>query len=165
MNIKYKIFILIGLSLFTFSKSQKIDAVDTIQQGSYVFQYDDAGNQIFRGYFCPSCPIQGKKEIQEEADNDIMNGKNSEEFWGEIRIYPVPVRNVLTIDWSDKADALIAHVSIYEQNTVHWRFQQLNIPNLNNQIKIDMTNYYMGVYILTFTLKDGRVLSKNVTKF
>ena len=166
MSIKIKGCILCCMVLGISLKAQEANLAIPDQQGAYIFNYDDAGNQIYRGYVCNNCPVQWKQETPPEAGNTSnQNENNDDEFWNEIRIYPVPVKDVLTIDWSDEADALIDHVSLYEQNTIHWKFQQQNIPNLNKQIQINMANYYMGVYVLTFTLKDGRTLSKNITKF
>ena len=165
MSIKIKGCILFCMVLSFSLKAQEVNVSAPDQQGAYVFKYDDAGNQIHRGYVCNNCPVQGKQEPPPEAGSSSNEVENDDEFWNEIRIYPVPVKDVLTINWSDEANALIDHVSLYEQNTIHWKFQQQNIPNLNKQIQINMTNYYMGVYVLTFTLKDGRTLSKNITKF
>ena len=166
MSIKIKGCILFCMVLSFSLKAQEVNSAVPDQQGAYVFKYDDAGNQIYRGYVCNNCPVQGKQETPpEETIASNQSGNIDDKFWNEIRIYPVPVKDVLTIDWSHEANALIDHVSLYEQNTIHWKFQQQNIPNLNKQIQINMTNYYMGVYVLTFTLKDGRTLSKNITKF
>lgn len=165
MNINIKASILFCMVLGFSLKAQEVNVSAPDQQGAYVFKYDDAGNQIHRGYVCNNCPVQGKQETPPEEGSSSNEVENDDEFWNEIRIYPVPVKDVLTINWSDEANALIDHVSLYEQNTIHWKFQQQNIPNLNKQIQINMTNYYMGVYVLTFTLKDGRTLSKNITKF
>ena len=165
MNINIKASILFCMVLGFSLKAQEVNVSAPDQQGAYVFKYDDAGNQIHRGYVCNNCPVQGKQETPPEEGISSNEVENDDEFWNEIRIYPVPVKDVLTINWSDEANALIDHVSLYEQNTIHWKFQQQNIPNLNKQIQINMTNYYMGVYVLTFTLKDGRTLSKNITKF
>lgn len=165
MSIKITASILFCVVLGFSLKAQEVNVSAPDQQGAYVFKYDDAGNQIHRGYVCNNCPVQGKQETPPEEGSSSNEVENDDEFWNEIRIYPVPVKDVLTINWSDEANALIDHVSLYEQNTIHWKFQQQNIPNLNKQIQINMTNYYMGVYVLTFTLKDGRTLSKNITKF
>ena len=165
MNINIKASILFCMVLGFSLKAQEVNVSAPDQQGAYVFKYDDAGNQIHRGYVCNNCPVQGKQETPPEEGSSSNEVENDDEFWNEIRIYPVPVKDVLTINWSDEANAPIDHVSLYEQNTIHWKFQQQNIPNLNKQIQINMTNYYMGVYVLTFTLKDGRTLSKNITKF
>lgn len=133
--------------------------------GSHVFLYDDAGNQIFRGYVCDSCPAPVAKGATEADKGNMYHGDWAESFWSEIGIYPVPVKDLLTISWTDQVDALIDEVSLYEQNTVHWKFQQKNFPSIDKQIQIDMSHYYMGVYVLTFQLRDGRVVSKNITKF
>ncbi len=130
-----------------------------------VFSYDDAGNQVYRGPI-----ISGKQSTDEPKEEPsetktAVSAVNEEAFWRQLSIYPVPVKDVLTIAWTDEVNDLISSVSLYEQNTVHWKFQQQNIPNLNKQIRIDMTNYYMGVYVLTFNLKDGRILSRNILKF
>ena len=165
MSIKITASILFCVVLGFSLKAQEVNVSAPDQQGAYVFKYDDAGNQIHRGYVCNNCPVQWKQETPPEEGISSNEVENDDEFWNEIRIYPVPVKDVLTINWSDEANALIDHVSLYEQNTIHWKFQQQNMPNLNKQIQINMTNYYMGVYVLTFTLKDGRTLSKNITKF
>jgi hypothetical protein len=137
-------------------------------QTEVYFKYDEAGNQRYRG---PN--INGKqtselltkddqqKKTETLPPDEVMDEKT---FWKEIRLYPVPVNNYLTIDWTDKVDDLIENVSIYQHSTAHWKFQKQNIPSLNKQLKIDMTSYYWGVYILQFTLKDGRIFTKNITK-
>lgn len=133
--------------------------------GSYVFLYDDSGNQIFRGYVCNNCPAPLSKEETSSSEGRTSGEDSTESFWKEVSIYPVPVKDLLTITWKDKVDDLIEEVSLYEQNTVHWKFQQKNFPSIDKQIQIDMSHYYMGVYVLTFQLRDGRVVSKNITKF
>lgn len=155
-------FLMIG-----FSGKTQMNVAAPLPQGANVFRYDEAGNQIFRGYECARCPLGLVEESNENkiSENTTALNIDEEAFWNEIQIYPVPVKNVLTINWTDKADDLIAEISLYEQNTVHWKFQQKNIPSLNRQVQIDMTHYYMGVYILSFQLKDGRTISKNITKF
>lgn len=167
MKLKIKSFILC-LSLLSFiGNAQDIDMRVPIAGGAHIFQYDEAGNQIFRGYVCIKCPATDKIEepIKSIKSTVLQNDSSEDKFWNEVQIYPVPVKNVLTIVWSDKVDSLIDEVSLYEQNTVHWKFQQKNMPNLNRQVQIDMTRYYMGVYILTFQLRDGKIISKNITKF
>lgn len=141
-------------------------------QTEVYFKYDEAGNQRYRG-----TNTAGKN-----AENQILKETKVEEqsktaaitkqaptmdettFWKQIRLYPVPVNDYLTIDWTEEVDGLIESVSLYQHNTVHWKFQQQNIPGLNRQLKINMTGYDWGIYILRFTLKDGKVFARNVTK-
>lgn len=130
-------------------------------QTEIVFGYDEAGNQIFR-------KLDISNKFTSERTAIITNKKDKTidkiYFWSKIRIYPVPVKDILTIQWSKEINDFIANVSIFEHHSIHWKFQEKNIPALNQQIKVNMSNYYMGVYVLTFKLKDGRRLSKNITK-
>jgi hypothetical protein len=138
-------------------------------QTEVYFKYDEAGNQIYRGPNAAgkNAPAEAAKQetktvaALQQQEAPTMDEKT---FLKQIRLYPVPVNDVLTIDWTQEADDVIESVSLYQHSTVHWKFQQQNIPGLNRQLKINMTGYDWGVYILRFTLKDGRVFSRNVTK-
>ncbi|WP_313000608.1 hypothetical protein [Chryseobacterium gleum] len=130
-------------------------------QTEVYFKYDEAGSQKYRG---PE-DIAGKSSSQlKTASLSTTQMMDEKTFWKQVRLYPVPVNDVLTIDWTEETDKLIESVSLYQHSTVHWKFQQQNIPGLNRQLKINMTGYDWGVYVLRFTLKDGRIFSKNITK-
>lgn len=134
------------------------------------FEYDESGNQVFRGdgMLSRSANIYSSQQSEITIQNNpqvSLSLIEEKDFWNNIQIYPVPVKDNLTIAWTDSINDLISEIGLYEQNTVHWVFQSKKIPTLNKTIKIDMMKQYMGVYILTFTLKDGRRLSKNVTKY
>ncbi|WP_185290233.1 hypothetical protein [Chryseobacterium lactis] len=134
-------------------------------QTEVYFKYDEAGNQRYRGIDANARQVS--ETLSKPAANTaaVMKSDIDEnKFWKQIRLYPVPVNDVLTIDWTEEADGLIESVSLYQHSIVHWKFQQQNLPDLNRQIKINMTGYDWGVYVLRFTLKDGRTFSKNVTK-
>ncbi|WP_370901327.1 hypothetical protein [Chryseobacterium gossypii] len=138
-------------------------------QTEVYFKYDEAGNQRYRGTNSAGktaqepAPTESKivATTQVQPESQMMDEAT---FWKQIRLYPVPVNDVLTIDWTEEVDGLIESVSLYQHSTVHWKFQQQNMPELNKQIKINMTGYDWGVYVLRFTLKDGRVFSRNITK-
>lgn len=139
-------------------------------QTEVYFKYDEAGNQRYRGTNSAgkTAPEAIKTEaktasvVQSEPPQSLIMDEAS--FWKKIRLYPVPVNDVLTIDWTEEVDGLIESVSLYQHSTIHWKFQQQNIPSLNKQLKINMTGYDWGVYVLHFTLKDGRIFSRNITK-
>jgi hypothetical protein len=135
-------------------------------QTEVYFKYDEAGNQRYRGLNAAAKQAsekiaQTETKVSAIAQSQVMDEKT---FWKQIRLYPVPVNDYLTIDWTDEVDGLIESVSLYQHSTVHWKFQQQNLPSLNKQLKINMTGYEWGVYVLRFALKDGRVFSKNITK-
>lgn len=142
-------------------------------QTEVYFKYDEAGNQRYRGTNANarSAPkeliaAESKSDSIKAEENILVSNKTIEAkaFWKQMRLYPVPVNDILTIDWTDELDELIETVSLYQHSTVHWKFQQQNLPNLNKQLKINMTGYEWGVYILHVKLKDGRVFSRNITK-
>ncbi|SHE65299.1 hypothetical protein [Chryseobacterium sp. OV279] len=136
-------------------------------QTEVYFKYDEAGNQRYRGPDAAgkAAPAEtAKKQTTAAASLQQPVAMDEKTFWKQIRLYPVPVNDILTVDWTEEADHFIESVSLYQHSTVHWKFQQQNIPGLNRQLKINMTGYDWGVYILRFTLKDGRVFGRNVTK-
>lgn len=141
-------------------------------QTEVYFKYDEVGNQKYRGTNSAGkkaeelAPTQAKHQEQakEVASAQQTSAIAEKEFWKKVRLYPVPVNDFLTIDWKEEVDGLIESVSLYQHNTVHWKFQQQNIPSLNKQLKINMTGYDWGIYVLHFTLKDGRIFSRNITK-
>lgn len=129
------------------------------------FEFDEAGNQIYRGNGSLSKSNLSSPENLEDSNLNSAYIISEKEFWNNIRIYPVPVKDILTIDWTEKVDDLISNVGLFQQSTVHWVFQGEIIPSLHRKLQINMSKQYMGVYILIFTLKDGRRVSKNITKF
>ena len=126
-----------------------------VSQTEVHFKYDEAGNQRYRG---PDLNARNPNDENSKIQTaSITNSSVIDEkaFWKQIRLYPVPVNDFLTIDWTDDVDGLIESVSLFQHNTVHWKFQQQNIPSLNKKLRIDMTNYTWGIYILNFKLKAG----------
>lgn len=125
------------------------------------FKYDEAGNQRYRGTNINA------RQVAPDNTKNVTTQKDDEKdkkFWEGVKVYPVPVKDILTLEWTDENNELIDNVSLYEHNRVHFVFQQKNLPNINKQVQINMGSMYMGVYILSFQLKDGRVISRNITK-
>lgn len=135
-------------------------------QTEVYFKYDEAGNQRYRGIDAAGKKAQEivSKEAKAAAVTRQAPVIDEKTFLKQIRLYPVPVNDYLTIDWTEEVDGLIESVSLYQHSTIHWKFQQQNIPGLNRQVKINMKGYDWGVYVVRFTLKDGRIFSKNITK-
>jgi len=166
---KTKRFILLGfvftsISLFSQSVPSPEEQPEANTPGdpqlqAIVFKYDEAGNQIYRGY-----AILGKSAPEEEPQIASQSFIEEDKFWLGIQIYPVPVKDVLTISWNEENNDLIESVSLYQHTTMAFLFQQKNYANLNRQVQIGMSSYYMGVYVLSFQLKDGRVMTRNIIK-
>lgn len=130
-------------------------------QTQMIFRYDQAGNQIYRGNESQS---QHSIASNDEVFNRNLDDNQADEFWNHIALYPVPVKDILTIKWDSEVNDLIDHVTLYEHNQLVNLFTKKNLPNINQQVEINMSTYTLGVYILTFNLKDGRSISKNIIK-
>ncbi|AZI20646.1 T9SS type A sorting domain-containing protein [Chryseobacterium taklimakanense] len=129
-------------------------------QTTVYFKYDEAGNQRYRGDDVTAQTMQSQS-LRQAATSEPTD---EEKFWSMIQVYPVPVKDELTIGWSDEADEMIDHVTLYQHNTVANVFTKKNLPNLNRKVQVNMNGMYMGVYILSFQLKDGRKMSRNIIK-
>ncbi len=139
-----------------------VTGILVFSQTEIYFKYDEAGNQRYRGDNTNA--KQATDNVTNPTGNPTAQQTAEQKFWAEVGIYPVPVKDILTIQWTSVVDELIDTVSMYQYSVVSWNFQQKNMPNLNRQVQINMTGYYMGVYVLSFTLKDGRVYTKNIIK-
>lgn len=131
-------------------------------QTEIYFKYDEAGNQKYRGTNANANKTTTATTTLQTVDT--LSKSEEEKFWAELNLYPVPVKDVLTIQWTENVNDLIDSVSLYQYSVSNWNFQQKNTINLNRQVQINMTGYYLGVYVLSFTLKDGRVYTKNIIK-
>lgn len=149
---------LYSIPLFSQDLKQNISQEQSITK-ALIFGYDDAGNQIFRNQNLFTGP-----PIIIDLPPNMEVISEPESFWLNIQIYPVPVKSILTLTWNIEYDDLIESVSLYQHSTLAHLFQKKNIPALNRNLPIEMSSLSMGVYILTFRLKDGRTFSKNITK-
>ncbi|WHF51866.1 hypothetical protein QGN23_00980 [Chryseobacterium gotjawalense] len=149
MRIKIFALVLLMPCIFVFSQTQ------------IYFNYDDAGNQRYRG----DSSSGRQSDATTQQTTAVSSQQNEEEnFWAQIVVYPVPVKDILTLQWTTDADVLIDTVSMYQYGILNWNFQQKNLPHLNRQIQISMAGYYRGIYVLAFTLKNGRTYTKNIIK-
>lgn len=131
-------------------------------QTEIYFKYDEAGNQKYRGTNANANKTTTTTTTLQTVDT--LSKSEEEKFWAELNLYPIPVKDLLTIQWTENVNNLIDSVSLYQYSVSSWNFQQKNTINLNRQVQINMTGYYLGVYVLSFTLKDGRVYTKNIIK-
>lgn len=130
-------------------------------QTNVVFNYDNAGNQISR-LLSNNYSNQSSSSIISTLSK--QNNKTEEElFWEKVQIYPVPVKNILTITWNADISDLVSNINLYEHNTLSNLFS-LNTNHLNNRIEINMTGYNIGVYVISFTLKNGKIYTHNIIK-
>ncbi|MCF6350569.1 MAG: zinc-dependent metalloprotease [Flavobacteriaceae bacterium] len=107
----------------------------------------------FRGYI-QSCdltkpiPIENKNNIEAEFES-VDKSKN-------IKVYPNPTNNFLTIESSEK---IITWELLDVFSKIHFRGD-----GNESKTKLNMTQLPKGIYILKATLKDGSAVIKKVVK-
>lgn len=71
--------------------------VSVMAQTTLIFKYDDAGNQVYRGTD-PNAQVVNKAVEQPKEELAMQEMSEEDKFWLNVRLYPVPVKDVLTID-------------------------------------------------------------------
>lgn len=158
LKMKNKIIILVLL----------IFSIGCLAQTELIFTYDEAGNQIYRG----------PKEVKKEDGLHLIFGKSTENnsqlsdesvsfeslFLKEVRIYPNPVKDVLTVEWTENVSDKIREVRVYQHNTLHWLYTSDKTAIQHRGFQLNMQEQPYGIYILSFLLSDGKTVSVNISK-
>lgn len=132
-------------------------------QSSLSFEYDNAGNQIFRGNTRmmleppPLSTMPVPKPI-------LIEDPNETKLWNNVTLYPVPVEDILTIQWNSSINHLIESVSLYQHSSINWIDHLTNNQQYNNRFYVDMRDYSPGVYIVSFRLTTGKTYTKTIIK-
>ncbi|WP_312311152.1 T9SS type A sorting domain-containing protein [Empedobacter brevis] len=127
---------------------------------SVVFSYDEAGNQISR--------IAHSLEISSNSSGNkttmyVSDSTSEDLFFEYIQLFPVPVQNDLTIKWDNNVDGEIFSIGIYNHSQLNFFYKE-NVQSLSGHLEINMSTYNPGIYIIQFTLNDGRVYAKSIIK-
>lgn len=129
------------------------------------FEYDESGNQIFRGV--RSDNNENTTTSSQDLINSIESGVSLEElaFWNEIKIGPNPVKDRLTIQFLGNIKENIQKISLYGQSSLGRELYTKDIFLVKgDREEIDMTAYLFGNYTISFHLKNGKVYSKHILK-
>ena len=150
-------FFIFCLSLFYSQKANVVIVQPPTDQSLVIFQYDDAGNQIYRGlgcFICCSTCRPGQENASSLADQ-VAN---------KIQAAPVPVKTDLTVIWDVSIQNFIVSIDLLPYNAFNIT-ESVNIKSLNtNSYIFRMSHLPYGVYYLKFNLSDGSVYTRTVTK-
>ena len=117
-----------------------------------IFNYDDAGNQIYRG------TTTGTNRM---ASTSVTL---ADQIGNKIQAVPVPVKTVLNVICEQDIKDYILKIEVLAYNS----FQIMESVDVKSKIMtsyiFDMTNYAYGVYYLKFYLSDGSIYTKTITK-
>jgi len=140
-----KLYSLFGI-LVIFSSNQS--------KAQVIFNYDDAGNQIYRG------TASGTNRM---ANTDITP-KLVDQVANKIQAAPVPVKTSLNVIWEKDIRDYIVKIDLLAYNSFQI-METIDIKSqMGNSYVFNMTNYPYGVYYLRFYLSDGSVYNRTITK-
>jgi hypothetical protein len=121
------------------------------------FDYDPSGNTTII-YNCSD------EENDPESPNteNLYTEEEIEDISSRIGIYPNPTYGNLTIAWDDTVDGKITQIRINNFSGVS--IGEVPITENQSSANFDISGQPATVYITTFTLNTGQLISKNVIK-
>lgn len=126
-----------------------------------IFEYDEAGNQIYRGLGSAN---KSASPNEEENTREISKTSLAETIGNKIKVAPVPVKTDLSVFWEEEIKDYIAKVDLLPYNAFNI-IETVNISNLKtNSYIFRMSHLPYGVYYLRFYLNDGSIYTVTVTK-
>lgn len=132
-------------------------------QTKILFEYDEAGNQIFRGLEEQS----NSSSTNNDVNQIIPNSNHSEEelaFFRKVQVSPNPTPDILHVDIdSQETQNSIDHILLVDMRGLTLRRIEIN-NSLPLRFPIDLRHYPYGVYVLYFHMKDVKVFSKSIIK-
>ncbi len=142
---KAKFLISFAVLAFQFSHSQTL-----------TFKYDSGGNQVVRQY-CNACNHVSKSLVARSKPIAEVIQKPS-----EVKIYPNPTRDKVTLVWSEETDLLIQKMEYVAYNFTQIR--PLEFKRGQMKAIIDLSNEPIGMYVVVFHLTNGEKLTYKILK-
>lgn len=121
------------------------------------FEYDNSGNKI-SSYDCS----------EEEDDEESGGGQTEytsaelEEINSKISLHPNPTSSIINIQWDDSINGKIQ--TIFFSNHNGTSIGSLSIGSSQSSVQFDFSGQPTGIYIVSFVLDSGQMLSRNVMK-
>lgn len=122
-----------------------------------IFNYDDSGNQIYRGTSSSTGRIASSTE---SASTPTL----ADQIANKIQTAPVPVKTVLNVIWEQDIKDYILKIDLLAYNSFQI-METVNVKSkMGNSYVFDMSKYPYGVYYLKFYLSDGNIYTRTITK-
>ena len=143
-----KLYSLFGI-LVIFSSNQS--------KAQVIFNYDDAGNQIYRG------TASGTGRMASSTEN-TSTPTLVDQVANKIQTAPVPVKTVLNVIWEQDIKDYIVKIDLLAYNSFQI-IETVDVKSkMGNSYVFNMNNYPYGVYYLRFYLSDGSIYNRTITK-
>lgn len=122
-----------------------------------IFNYDDAGNQIYRG----TASGTGRMASSTESTSTPTL---ADQVANKIQAAPVPVKTSLNVIWEKDIKDYIVKIDLLAYNSFQI-METVDVKSkMGNSYTFDMNKYSYGVYYLKFYLSDGSVYTRTITK-
>lgn len=127
-------------------------------QREIIFEYDEAGNQIYRG----ERVLYRSRSVVENSiiPNNAEMSAEERVFWENITIGPNPVVHTLYVDINSGLKQNIHQIILYDVFGKPIRVIR-NLSSLSNRIEIDMRAYNVGAYYISFHLRNGNIYTSS----
>ena len=125
------------------------------------FEYDAAGNQIFRE-LCSSCPARSFQEVTKEVTD--LEDSDLKKFFPEdvISYYPNPVKEELYIKWDLINENKVLNLDVLSMNGQLLKTFKDNLQQ--NSFVISFRDYPNGIYFLNLVYSNGDQKSIKIIK-
>lgn len=132
-------------------------SIEGIRSQSLSFEYDNGGNQIVRKY-CALCLFADKQVPVDQ----LASKKEFPPPEYQVKIYPNPTKDKVTLVWSAEFGAMIQRVEYIAYNFTQYR--ELTFDKRENKVVLDLTNQPIGMYVVVFHLNTGEKLTYKILK-
>lgn len=133
-------------------------------QTEVVFEYDEAGNQVYRGNKSNSSNTTNNTSGITSPTSTMSPEEIA--FWSNIQLAPVPVRDHLNVRITEDIKGKLNQITLHGHSSLGSTIFSIERKNIrSNEINIGMNIYPVGVYVITFHLNDGKVYSRNISKY
>lgn len=128
-----------------------------LSKAQVIFNYDDAGNQIYRG------TASGTGRMASSAES-TSTPTLADQIANKIQAAPVPVKTSLNVIWEQDIKDYILKIDLLAYNSFQI-METVDVKSkMGNSYVFDMSKYPYGVYYLKFYLSDGNIYTRTITK-
>jgi len=132
--------------------------LETYTNQSRCFTYDNSGNKI--GFY--DCSQENETSQNNGEEQQGYTNEQLDEINSKIILYPVPTNSILNIEWDDFVNGKISSIQFSNQNGVSIGTQTIQGTQSSTQFNFD--GQPTGVFIVSFVLNSGQIISKNIMK-
>lgn len=138
-----------------------INQIEQAPAGTYLplvrcFNYDVSGNNI------ASADCSDEEDELMESASSTYNQDELDDIASKIYLYPNPTSSIANISWDDTVIGKINSIQVTNASGIH--IGAISVSNSDSTASFNITNQPSTIYIVTFTLDSGQMISKNLIK-